>query len=464
MHRISYLVPVALGGSLVASFGASMAACGSYSAPDAGKSGSPATSMAGSSSSGGSGSVADGGSTSSTASAGTAPSLNCATGTVECNGVCVDATTSTTCGSCGNTCPANQTCQAGSCTCAPGDTACVPYVAAVCDLMAASGHPCVSAHSTVRKLLNSYTGPLYQLCKGSFAPGPASCTSGVTMDIGTVAGGYADAAAQDTFCEGGTCTISIIYDQSPMKNDLKPAPKGGNKSTPDNPAKANDLPTKINGHSTYGVLIKPGIGYRILQTQGIATGDQPESMYMISSQQNLINGCCFDYGNAETSANDDGNGTMEAVYLGMGVVWGTGVMGGPWVMADLENGLYAGWENRDGVKTDKMISTNTPLTYDFVTAVVVGDVATANSGKGRFALYGGNATSGTLKTMYDGIRPEKPGYVPMQKQGSIILGIGGDNSNAAGGRFYEGVMTNGTWSKATVDALQANVVAAKYGQ
>lgn len=327
--------------------------------------------------------------------------------------------------------------------------------------MAASGHPCVSAHSTIRSLLSTYTGPLYQLCKGAFAPGPDSCTSGMTLDIGTVAGGYADAAAQDAFCEGGTCTMSIIYDQSPMHNDLKPAPKGQAKGTPDNPVKATDLKTMINGHPAYGILIKPGSGYRRLEKgNGIATGDEPESMYMVSSQLNLINNCCFDYGNAETSANDDGNGTMEAVYVGLGVVWGTGVMGGPWAMADLENGLYAGWEN----KQDKMISTALPLKYDFISAAIVGDVAAKNGGKGRFAVYGGNATTGTITTMYDGIRPEKPGYVPMQKQGSIILGIGGDNSNSAGGRFYEGVMTNGAWSKATVDALQANIVAAKYGQ
>ena len=31
----------------------------------------------------------------------------------------------------------------------------------------------------------------------------------------------------------------------------------------------------------------------------------------------------------------------------------------------------------------------------------------------------------------------------MQKQGFIILGIGGDNSNGGAGRFYEGVMANG---------------------
>jgi hypothetical protein len=183
-------------------------------------------------------------------------------------------------------------------------------------------------------------------------------------------------------------------------------------------------------------------------------------MYMVTSQKDLINGCCFDYGNAEFTANNDREGAMEAVYMGRGVVWGTGINGGPWVMADLENGLYAGWENGQ----DRNISTAVPMKYDFVSAVVVGDTADKNGGKGRFAVYGGDATAGPLITTYDGIRPEKPGYVPMKKQGSIILGIGGDNSAFGGGRFYEGVVANGAATKATVDALQQAIVAAGYGK
>jgi hypothetical protein len=129
-------------------------------------------------------------------------------------------------------------------------------------------------------------------------------------------------------------------------------------------------------------------------------------------------------------------------------------------MADLENGLYAGWENGQ----DHSISTNMPLRHDYVTGVLIGDTADKNGGRGRFALYGGDATTGTLKTMYDGIRPEKPGYAPMQKQGSIVLSISGDNSDGDGGRFHEGVMVTGAASKQTVDALQAAIVAAGYGR
>ncbi len=318
-----------------------------------------------------------------------------------------------------------------------------------CDVFEAAGHPCVSAHSSVRVVVSGYTGPLYQVER------PDS----TTLDVGSV-DGYADSTAQDAFCEDGGCVIKIIYDQSGLANDLVEAPSGSAKPTPGNPVNADDLPVMINGRNVYGMLFRPGMGYRNWENpQGTARGDDPETMYMVTSQHDTINGCCFDYGNAETTRNNDGNGTMEAVYFGMGVIWGTGSGSGPWVMADLENGLYPGWENGQ----DRNISTNTSLLHDFVTAIIVGDTADKNEGKGRFAIYGGDAQAGELTEMYDGIRPEKPGYVPMQKQGSIILGIGGDNSDGDGGRFYEGVMANGAANKETVDALQAAIVGAKYG-
>ena len=350
---------------------------------------------------------------------------------------------------------------------AAGNGGATSGLALPCDVLKQGGQACVAAHSTVRSLLAAYTGPLYQLCKGTAAAGPSSC-KGTTQDIAAV-NGYADTAAHEAFCAGGSgaCTITKIYDQSGQGNHLEPAPRGGAKSTADSPANANDLKISIGGHTAYGIFIKPGMGYRagcsactLKTAKGTAVGDEAETQYMVSSQKNLVNGCCFDYGNAETTSNDDGNGTMEAIYLGLGVIWGSGVQGGPWVMADLENGLFAGWEKNQ----DQNISTNTPLKYDFVNAIVVGDTRDKNSGKGRFALYGGDAANGTLKTMYDGIRPAKTGYVPMKKQGSIVLGIGGDNSGSGGGHFYEGVMANGAATKETLDALQAGIVAARSGK
>ena len=340
----------------------------------------------------------------------------------------------------------------------------VPAAPLPCDVLEGAGNKCVSAHSTVRLLVRNYTGCLYQVQR----------TDMTTQDIGVV-DGYADAAAQEAFCANTACVISIVYDQAPFGNHLTPAPPGSAKPTPGKPVPANRLKITANGRSVFGMLFRPGEGYRancyacpyppeglagIGKAGGTALRDEPQTMYMVSSQKDLVNGCCFDYGNAEWTGNNDREGTMEAVYLGQGVIWGTGVQGGPWVMADLENGLYAGWED----KQDRAISTALPLKYDFVSAVVVGDTAEKNGGKGRFALYGGDATAGTLITTYDGIRPEKPGYVPMQKQGSIILSIGGDNSDFDGGRFYEGVVANGAATKEIVDALQQAIVAAGYGK
>ncbi len=113
------------------------------------------------------------------------------------------------------------------------------------------------------------------------------------------------------------------------------------------------------------MFVAPGTGYRDDSTNGIATGDNPEGEYAIFDGTHFNGGCCFDYGNAETNNNDDGNGTMEAIYFGNIKVWGFGSGNGPWVMADLENGLFAG--NRLG------LNTNDPTTnFRFTTAMVKG--------------------------------------------------------------------------------------------
>ncbi len=314
-----------------------------------------------------------------------------------------------------------------------------------CDIYASGNTPCVAAHSTVRALTGAYGGNLYQVRRAS---------DNTTKDIAAlVPGGFADAAAQDAFCAGTSCTISVIYDQSGKGNHLTKAPAGGAKNTPDNEAVANALKLTVGGHTVYGVHIPAGVGYRNDKTSGIAVKDQPESMYMVTSGNFYNAGCCFDYGNAEMNNLDNGNGTMEAIYFGNCTNWGKGTGTGPWVMADLENGLFAG-------KDFGPTSTNTPLTSAYVTAMVIGN-------SGSFAIKGGNSQSGTLTTnlttMYSGARPAS-GYNPMKKEGAIILGIGGDNSNAAQGNFFEGCMTSGASSDATDAAVQANIVAAGYGR
>lgn len=305
-------------------------------------------------------------------------------------------------------------------------------------------HPCIAAHSTTRALYSAYTGALYQVKRGS---------DNTTINIAPKStGGVANAAAQDTFCSGTTCLITIVYDQSGRENHLTQAPPGGfngpESNGYDNLAGAIGAPVTLNGQKAYGVFVSPGTGYRNNKVSGSATGDAAEGMYAVLDGTHYNGACCFDYGNAETNNLDTGNGHMEAIYYGDNTVWGSGAGSGPWIMADLENGLFSG-------QGSKQNTADPSITYRFVTAVIKG-------GPGKWAIRGGNSASGALSTFYSGARPTASGYNPMSKEGAIILGIGGDNSNGAQGTFYEGVMTTGYPTDATENSVQADIVAAKY--
>ena len=310
-----------------------------------------------------------------------------------------------------------------------------------CDLYASGGTPCVAAHSTTRALFGSYGGSLYQVRRWS---------DGATSNIGVLsAGGYANAATQDSFCSGTYCTIVRIYDQTSRHNDLTIAPGGGANPTADQGANAAALPVTAGGHKVYGVYISAGNGYRNNATSGIATGSQPEGMYMVTEGTHVNDRCCFDYGNAETNNLDTGNGDMDAIYFG-NLCWFTPCAAGPRVAADLENGLFAGGNGSN--------TANTGRNSAFVTAVL------KNDGTTTYAIKDGNAQSGGLATRYNGALPSQSGYRPMTKQGAIILGIGGDNSNGSVGSFFEGVMTSGYPSDATENSVQSNIVAVGYSK
>jgi hypothetical protein len=307
-----------------------------------------------------------------------------------------------------------------------------------CDIYAAADTPCVAAHSTTRALYEAYDGPLYQVERAS---------TDTTTDIYPVsAGGVANSATQDSFCAETYCWITEIFDQSGHGNNLTDAPAGGADSGPDILANAAAAPAEVDGAKVYGVNISLGLGYRDDSTTDIATGNASEGEYAVLDGTHFDNECCFDYGNAETNNDDDGDGTMEAINFGDETTWGYGTGSGPWIMADLENGLFSG--------ANAGYNANDPTTdYRFTTAMLEG-------GANQWALLGGNAQSGSLATDYSGVRPS--GYTTMKKQGAIILGIGGDNSDNAAGTFYEGVMTTGYPTAATEAAVQANIVAAGY--
>jgi hypothetical protein len=299
-----------------------------------------------------------------------------------------------------------------------------------CDVIG-SATPCVDAVSTTRALYAGYRGPLYEVTRAS---------DKATKDVGLLRDGYADAAAQDKFCAGTKCTITKIYDQSPKHNDLTAAPPGGAAKGPGPggyqlPAVADALPVMVGGHKVYGIAIVPGMGYRNDHTRGIAAKGEAEGVYMVTSALNLNGKCCFDYGNAETNDLDNDKGHMDAINIMC-----NGDPCKPDAGLDMENGIYG--------------HLNVPVSNEFATVLGV------NDGQHRYAIYQGNAQGGALTST--GVIPLPEGYAPMKMEGAIILGIGGDNSNWAKGYFFEGVMTAGMPSEAVLEAVQKNVVAARY--
>ena len=313
-----------------------------------------------------------------------------------------------------------------------------------CDIYKNGGTPCVAAHSTVRLLLSTYTGPLYQVRRSS---------DNTTKDIYAVSGGTAaNGAAQDSFCSG-SCVITKLYDQSGHGNFLEYQGTGSSVGGKDTPAVATTDPFKLSGHKVYSLYIKPANSYwRNGSMTGMPLGNAPEGMYMVTSGKHYNNQCCFDYGNSETDRKPDGAATMDAISFSAITSYGTGAGSGPWIGADLEYGIFmqgAGGKNQ-----------NVPtMTSTYVIAVI------KNNGTSEFVIKGGNAQSGALSQYYKGSLPG--GYNPMKKQGAIVLGSGGDccasNTNLSEGTFYEGVIVSGYPVDSTETAVQANIVAAGYG-
>jgi hypothetical protein len=309
-----------------------------------------------------------------------------------------------------------------------------------CDIYGSAGTPCVAAHSTTRALFSAYNGPLYQVTRSS---------DGAKTDIGLLAaGGYANAAQQDSFCNDTTCRISKVYDQTSRHNDLLPGP-AGTAGGVDRGADASEISVTAGGHKVYGIWISPGVGYRYTGVaSGVAVNGQAEGAYMVASGTHVGSDCCFDYGNAERTPSDTGNGHMDAVSIATTCYFSPCSGSGPWVEADMENGMFQG----DNGSNTANKGNNTP----YVTAIL------KNNGQTTYAIKGGNSQSGALSTWWNGGLPTRGGYRPMAQEGGIILGTGGDNSNRNRGTFFEGVMVAGYPTDAADNAVQSNIVGVGY--
>jgi non-reducing end alpha-L-arabinofuranosidase len=295
----------------------------------------------------------------------------------------------------------------------------------------------------VMALYGSYGGRLYQVRRAS---------DSATKDVGVLTkGGFSAAATQDSFCGGTTCVITVVYDQSGHGNDLAYQGSGG-AGGQDTAASATGESVTAGGSKVYSLYVKPGNSYwKDGSSSGMPTGAAPEGVYMVTSGTHVNGGCCFDYGNSETNRKVGGNGAMDAINFST-QCWFKGCSGsGPWVQADLEDGLYQGGSASGN-------PSEASLTSRFVTAIL------KNNGTSMYALKGGSAEAGHLTSFYGGALP--PGFSPMHKQGAIVLGSGGDccatNTNLSEGTFYEGAIVSGYPSDATDEAVQANVVTAGY--
>ena len=331
-----------------------------------------------------------------------------------------------------------------------------------CDIYAAANTPCVAAYSTARLLSSTYNGPLYQVRKGgtmiSDGTGANMKTGvragGTTMDIGVIAGGFADSAAQDAFCGTDTCTFSIIYDQSGKANHLRVAPAGcfvdGSANLPDYESSAKQKSLTVSGHKVYALFTAAREGYRNNATTGVPMGNMPQGIYEVADATHAGTACCWDFGNV---GKDNCNGTtMDTLFFGTGF-WGRGAGNGPWFLGDFEGGVWSGGNVGTPSAANDTTSTNPSMAgmpYAF------GILKTSS---GQYALRMGNGQSGTLTTAYDGASPK-----PWNSGGGLVLGVGGDNSNHSFGTFFEGALTMGRPSDATDAAVLANVQAAGYGK
>ena len=147
----------------------------------------------------------------------------------------------------------------------------------------------MAAHSIVRPLFASYRGPLFTVRRPS---------DNATLDISSKQG-FADTAAQDQFCgfsHDQHCTLHRIFDQSPHANHLDPTSLGSRRA----PGRKVDAEVpllrtsrrSVGGRTVYAAVFDAGMGYRNTNTSGIATGDQPESMYAVLGATVPLKECC----------------------------------------------------------------------------------------------------------------------------------------------------------------------------
>jgi hypothetical protein len=277
---------------------------------------------------------------------------------------------------------------------------------------------------------------------------------------------------QDSFLGTGAGTISILYDQSGKGNNLTAAKKGsytGTAAQNDKESNAKGKSIMINGHKAYALYTNSVEGYRNNQVgysgypavaplgNGVPTGKTPQGIYALEdgSRPGVGCCCCFDFGIGSLNNAAGGTGAMNSLFFGTGY-WGKGAGTGPWFLNDMENGVWSGGSGASGTTNSNLPTSKFDFALGLTKTSTISTVA-------QYAIRVANGTVGNgaspkLITAYDGKAP-----ATWNVPGSIILGVGGDNSNSSTGTFYEGCITVGRPSDKADTLILLNLQAAGYG-
>ena len=280
-----------------------------------------------------------------------------------------------------------------------------------CDIASNAGTPCVAAHSVTRRLLGSYSGPIFNLTRAS---------DGTNQDVSTVAEGTWNASTVSTFGLATSLYFSKIYDQSGNGNVLPQATLANMAPWMIDPA--TGLPfVSTSGNAAY---FRNRTG-----TSNLPSGTAPATIYEIR-RIDMFSACCGEYGLMENSITSvtAGNMLTDAYdnYTG-----------------NLINGVLGFGIDVEG---------NVPSFATSGTPTLVMEVAKLLS-NGQYQICVWNAQTGSV------VVPCQAFSLPIAPtvQNGISLGEGGDASTNPA-EFLEGFILNGASSSTTDAAILKNVV------
>lgn len=286
----------------------------------------------------------------------------------------------------------------------------VVQVQGPCDIFAAAGQTCVAAHSVTRRLLATYTGPLFQLTRAS---------DGATANIGAPTSAY-DAGAVQSFCAGTDCYFSTIYDQTGNGNNL---------TQPNVALMAPWMLHPLTGLPVVWTSGNSAFYQNLTSTSKIPTGAAAATTFYVRGTD-IYSSCCGDYGRVETNPATPADGATDALAYGNtggSLAWG----------ADL-GGTIPSVQAVNLSQIALLMDTFSPAAGVF-TARLFNEL--------NYVLRAGAYVPGETFM---------PSVSPPVVQAGISLGESGSGATAAS-EFFEGAVVSGTATDATNAQLAANV-------